>query len=74
MKELSKIYDPKNVEDKWFDHWLEKKYFHSEPQREKKAFTVMIPPPNITGMLTMGHTRNNTLQDIPGAQSPHGRL
>lgn len=64
MKELPKIYDPKNVEDKWYDYWLEKKYFHSEPQPGKKAFSVMIPPPNITGMLTMGHILNNTLQDI----------
>ena len=64
MKELSKIYDPKHVEDKWFSHWTKKDYFHSEPAPGKKAFSIMIPPPNITGMLTMGHILNNTLQDI----------
>ena len=64
MKLLSKVYDPKKVEDKWYSHWLEKNYFHSEPNPKKKPYTIMIPPPNITGMLTMGHILNNTLQDI----------
>ncbi|MDX9816857.1 MAG: class I tRNA ligase family protein, partial [Smithellaceae bacterium] len=64
MKELSKTYDPKMVEDRWFAHWRQKGYFHSEPDPEKKAFCIMIPPPNVTGMLTMGHVLNNTLQDI----------
>ncbi|HDR04827.1 MAG TPA: valine--tRNA ligase, partial [Candidatus Marinimicrobia bacterium] len=64
MKELPKIYEPKLCEEKWYQHWIEKNYFHSEPNSEKKPFTIMIPPPNVTGMLTMGHVLNNTLQDI----------
>ena len=64
MKLLSKVYEPKKVEDKWYSHWLEKNYFHSEPNPKKKPYTIMIPPPNVTGMLTMGHILNNTLQDI----------
>ena len=64
MKELSKTYDPKKVEDTWFAHWEKEGYFHSEPNKEKAPFCVMIPPPNVTGMLTMGHVLNNTLQDV----------
>ncbi|HBY17981.1 MAG TPA: valine--tRNA ligase [Candidatus Marinimicrobia bacterium] len=64
MKELPKLYDPSQVEDKWYRTWTEKNYFHSEPNPDKKPYTVMIPPPNVTGMLTMGHVLNNTLQDI----------
>ncbi len=64
MKELSKTYDPKLVEDAWFKHWEEQGYFHSEPNKKKASFCVMIPPPNVTGMLTMGHVLNNTMQDI----------
>jgi valyl-tRNA synthetase len=64
MKELSKTYDPKHVEDAWFAHWEKQGYFHSEPNKKKASFCVMIPPPNVTGMLTMGHVLNNTLQDI----------
>ncbi|MEA1986020.1 MAG: valine--tRNA ligase [Candidatus Marinimicrobia bacterium] len=64
MKLLSKVYEPQKVEDKWYSHWVEKNYFHSEPNSKKKPYTIMIPPPNVTGMLTMGHILNNTLQDI----------
>jgi valyl-tRNA synthetase len=64
MNELPKIYEPKECEAKWYQQWLDKNYFHSEPNSEKKPFTIMIPPPNVTGMLTMGHVLNNTLQDI----------
>jgi len=64
MKELSKTYDPSQVEKKWYSHWQDKKYFHSEPDSQRRPYTVMIPPPNVTGMLTMGHVLNNTLQDI----------
>ncbi|MEA2077525.1 MAG: valine--tRNA ligase [Candidatus Marinimicrobia bacterium] len=64
MKELSKTYDPKHVEDAWFTHWEKQGYFHSEPKPGKPSFCVMIPPPNVTGMLTMGHVLNNTIQDI----------
>lgn len=61
--ELSKNYAPSLIEEKWTRHWLEKKYFSSEPD-ERKAFTVVIPPPNVTGVLHMGHTLNETVQDI----------
>ena len=64
MKLLSKVYEPRKVEDKWYSHWMKKKYFHSEPNPQKKPYVIMIPPPNITGMLTMGHILNNTIQDI----------
>jgi len=57
-------YNPKVTEKKWYDFWLEKKYFHSEPRPEMKPYTIVIPPPNITGSLHMGHALNNILQDI----------
>ena len=62
--QLEKVYDPNRVEDKWYRHWLDQKYFHVEPDSKKIPYTVVIPPPNITGMLTMGHVLNNTIQDI----------
>lgn len=57
-------YNPKVTEKRWYDFWLEKKYFHSEPRPEMKPYTIVIPPPNITGSLHMGHALNNILQDI----------
>ena len=63
-KELAKTYDPKGIEDKIYEKWLEKKYFHAEVDRSKKPFTIVIPPPNITGQLHMGHALDNTMQDI----------
>ncbi len=63
-KELSKRYDASLIEDKWYKHWLEKNYFHSEPNPEKEPYTIVIPPPNVTGILTLGHVLNNTMQDI----------
>lgn len=63
-KELAKTYDPKGIEDKLYDKWMEKKYFHAEVDRSKKPFTIVIPPPNITGQLHMGHALDNTMQDI----------
>ena len=63
-KELSKTYDPKGIEDKIYQKWMEKKYFHAEVDRSKKPFTIVIPPPNITGQLHMGHALDNTMQDI----------
>ena len=62
-KELEKIYDPKKVEDKTYDFWLENKYFHAR-RSHKPTYTIVIPPPNITGQLHMGHALDNTLQDI----------
>ena len=64
MKELAKTYDPKSMEDRIYGEWLEKKYFHAEADRSKKPFTIVMPPPNITGKLHMGHALDNTLQDI----------
>ena len=63
-KNLEKNYDPKAIEEKWYDTWTGRKYFHAEIDREKKPFTIVMPPPNITGQLHMGHALDNTLQDI----------
>ena len=63
-KELAKNYDPKDIEDRLYAKWLDKKYFHAEPDETKKPFTIVIPPPNITGQLHMGHALDNTMQDI----------
>ncbi|NIM02847.1 valine--tRNA ligase [bacterium] len=57
-------YNPKVAENRWYNFWLEKKYFHSEPRPEMEPYTIVIPPPNITGSLHMGHALNNILQDI----------
>ena len=57
-------YNSSLVEDKWYSHWLEKKYFHADSNSKKEPYTIVIPPPNVTGMLTMGHVLNNTIQDI----------
>ncbi len=64
LTEIPKAYDPALVEDKWYGYWLENKFFHSEVDNKKDPFTIVIPPPNVTGMLTMGHILNNTIQDI----------
>ena len=63
-KQLDKIYDPKNVEDRIYKSWLEGKYFHAKRETGKPTYTIVIPPPNITGQLHMGHALDNTLQDI----------
>ncbi len=63
-RELAKTYDPKGIEDRLYQKWLDKKYFHAEVDRTKKPFTIVIPPPNITGQLHMGHALDNTMQDI----------
>ena len=60
---IAKTYQPNQVENKWYDHWLKKEYFSSHPD-EREAFTIVIPPPNVTGVLHMGHMLNNTLQDV----------
>jgi valyl-tRNA synthetase len=64
MSELNKHYDPKIVEDKWNEFWNERKYFKASVNPEKTPFTIVIPPPNVTASLHMGHALNNTLQDI----------
>ena len=62
--ELPKAYDPKAAQEKWLTFWEERGYFHSTPDASKKPFTIVIPPPNVTGALHMGHALNNTLQDV----------
>ena len=61
--EIASKYNPRAVEEKWYEFWLEKKLFHSEPDR-RRPYTVVIPPPNVTGVLHMGHMLNNTIQDV----------
>lgn len=63
-RELAKTYDPKGIEDRLYEKWMKKKYFHAEVDRSRKPFTIVIPPPNITGQLHMGHALDNTMQDI----------
>jgi len=63
-RELSKAYDPKAVEQKWYGFWLDKNYFHADPNAGGKAFSIVIPPPNVTGSLHIGHALNSTLQDV----------
>lgn len=61
---LSSKYDPSEVEDKWYKFWLENKFFSSTPNPDKEPYTIVIPPPNVTGVLHMGHMLNNTIQDV----------
>ncbi|NLU09974.1 MAG: valine--tRNA ligase [Tepidanaerobacter acetatoxydans] len=64
QKNLPSVYDPKEVEDKWYEFWEKENLFHAEIDSKKQPFTIVIPPPNVTGQLHMGHALNNTLQDI----------
>src|SRR5215472_7203476 len=64
MAEISKAYEPQSVEDKWYQFWLEGKFFTANPESLKPAYSIVIPPPNVTGVLTLGHVLNNTIQDI----------
>jgi len=64
MTEISKAYEPQSVEDKWYDFWLKQGCFTADPKSAKPAYSIVIPPPNVTGMLHMGHVLNNTIQDI----------
>lgn len=61
--EIPNKYNPANIEDKWYEYWMENEYFHSEPDH-REPYTIVIPPPNVTGILHMGHMLNNTLQDV----------
>ena len=61
--EISSKYNPQDTESKWYQHWLDKNYFHSTPD-EREPYTIVIPPPNVTGVLHMGHMMNNTIQDV----------
>ena len=62
--EISKNYNPAEIENKWYQYWLDNKYFESKPNPEKEPFCIVIPPPNVTGVLHMGHMLNNTVQDV----------
>ena len=62
--EINKNYEPQEIEKKWYKYWLEKGYFTPEIDPAKKPYTILIPPPNVTGILHMGHVLNNTLQDV----------
>ena len=63
-KELEKTYSPQDIEDRIYENWIEKRYFHVEVDESKKPFTIVMPPPNITGQLHMGRALDNTMQDI----------
>ncbi|HEY3931828.1 MAG TPA: valine--tRNA ligase [Verrucomicrobiae bacterium] len=64
MSEISKAYEPQAVEDKWYQFWLAGKFFVADAKSPKPAYSIVIPPPNVTGVLTLGHVLNNTIQDI----------
>ena len=64
MPEISKAYEPQSVEDKWYQSWLDGKFFVADAKSPRPAYSIVIPPPNVTGVLTMGHVLNNTIQDI----------
>src|ERR1039457_4109063 len=64
MSEIPKAYEPQAVEEKWYDFWLKHSCFAANPASAKPAYSIVIPPPNVTGMLHMGHVLNNSIQDI----------
>src|SRR5438094_10600224 len=64
MAELSKTYDPRTVEPKWYQRWIDNHDFEADASSKKKPFSIVMPPPNITGVLTLGHVLNTTIQDI----------
>src|SRR5438309_3881232 len=63
-QDLPKQYDPKDAQERWYDFWVEHGYFHADPATSKPAYCIVIPPPNVTGALHLGHALNNTLQDV----------
>ena len=74
MSELPKAYQPQAVESKWYQYWLDEKFFEADPESTKPGFSIVIPPPNVTGMLHMGHVLNNTIQDILACATPQRRV
>src|ERR1700733_1573878 len=64
MPEISKAYEPQSVEARWYQFWLDNNLFTADPSSKKPAYSIVIPPPNVTGVLTLGHVLNNTIQDI----------
>ena len=63
-KELAKTYDPKGLEERLYKKWMDNGYFHAKVNPDKKPFTIVMPPPNVTGQLHMGHALDETMQDI----------
>ena len=61
---IPKVYDPKSFEKKWYEYWEKNNLFHAEVEEDKDPYSIVIPPPNVTGQLHMGHAMDNTLQDI----------
>ena len=61
---LNKSYDPSNIEDKWYKKWVDSNYFSADETSDKEPYTIVIPPPNVTGILHLGHVLNNTIQDV----------
>ena len=64
INEIPKQYDPRDAQDRWYQFWLENGFFHADPSSEKPPYCIVIPPPNVTGALHLGHALNNTLQDV----------
>ena len=62
--EIPKAYEPNEVEDRWYGHWEKEGCFSGQPAEDQTTYSIVIPPPNVTGVLTMGHVLNNTIQDI----------
>jgi valyl-tRNA synthetase len=70
---IPKAYEPRAVEEKWYEFWLKQNCFVADAHSSKPAYSIVIPPPNVTGMLHLGHVLNNTIPGHPLAQSTHGR-
>ena len=70
---MATTYDPRSVENRWYQYWQDGGFFHDEPGGERKPFCIVIPPPNVTGVLHMGHALNNTIQDVLIRWQPHAR-
>src|SRR5208282_6005692 len=64
IDEIPKQYDPKDAQDRWYEFWVQNGYFHADPASDRQAYCIVIPPPNVTGALHLGHALNNTLQDV----------
>ena len=64
MSELPKAYEPQDVEESWYQAWLDHKCFSADPESSKEGYSIVIPPPNVTGILHLGHVLNNTIQDL----------
>tara|TARA_B100000929_G_scaffold83594_1_gene65314 strand:+ start:266 stop:538 length:273 start_codon:yes stop_codon:yes gene_type:complete len=71
---MKKVFNPRNIEQKWYEQWESKNYFNADPKSKKPSFCIMIPPPNVTGSLHMGHGFQNTLMDAPNKVQENVRL